>query len=49
MAQHDHSEHQHGSMDIREHEKTFAGFIKFANWTIVLIVLVLIFLAIART
>lgn len=49
MAQHDHSEHQHGSMDIREQEKTFAGFIKFTNWTVVIILLVLVFLAFART
>lgn len=41
------AEHKHGSMDIRTHEKTFAGFVKFATWSVVVIIAVLIFLALA--
>lgn len=41
--------HEHGSMDIREHEKTFEGFIRF--WVVVFGVsaLILIFLAIVNS
>ena len=39
------AEHTPGKMDIREQEKTFAGFIRFTTWSTVLIVLSLIFLA----
>ncbi|VDC23614.1 aa3-type cytochrome c oxidase subunit IV [Pseudogemmobacter humi] len=45
MAQHDHSEHQHGSMNIRAHEKTFHGFLRLVNWSLVVIFVVLVFLA----
>lgn len=38
-------EHKHGSMDIKDQEKTFAGFVKFTNYSIVAIIAVLIFLA----
>ncbi|MFE3835900.1 aa3-type cytochrome c oxidase subunit IV [Pseudogemmobacter sonorensis] len=48
MADHAQGEHKHGSMDIREHEKTFAGFIKFTTWTTVLIFVVLVILALAN-
>ena len=27
------SEHKHGSMDIKDQEKTFAGFVKFSTNT----------------
>ena len=39
------AEYKHGSMDIKEHEKTFAGFIHFATWVAGIVALVLIFLA----
>jgi hypothetical protein len=42
------AEHEQGSMDIRAHEKTFAGFVKFASWTVVVILAVLVFLALAN-
>lgn len=48
MADHAHTEHKHGSMDIRDHEKTFASFIKFTTWTTVVIFFVLIFMALAN-
>lgn len=39
------AEHKHGSMDIKEQEKTFDGFVKFTIWTIVVIIVALILLA----
>ena len=49
MADHNHSDYQTGSMDIRAQEKTFAGFITLVKWTLGITVLVLIFLALARS
>lgn len=40
--------HEPGTMDIREQEKTFEGFIRFATWGTVIVLLVLIFLALAN-
>ncbi len=40
------AEHKHGSMDITEQEKTFAGFVKGVVWTIGICIAALIFLAI---
>ena len=48
MADHN-AEHKHGSMDIREHEKTFAGFIRFLAWGIGLSIGILIFLALVNS
>ena len=45
MAGHHEKEHVHGSMDVRGHEKTFAGFIKFSTWGAVISIGVLIFMA----
>ncbi|MEM8823505.1 MAG: aa3-type cytochrome c oxidase subunit IV [Pseudomonadota bacterium] len=42
-------DHEHGKMDISEHEKTFAGFVTFTKWTVIVIIGVLIFLALFRT
>ena len=42
------AEHKPGSMDIREQEKTFAGFIKMVTWGAVICIGVLIFLALAN-
>lgn len=44
----DHAEHKHGSMDIRVQEQTFAGFIRFATWSVVVAVVVLVFMALAN-
>jgi len=38
-------EHKHGSMDTTDQEKTFEGFVKFTNYSIVAIIAILIFLA----
>lgn len=42
------AEHTPGSMDITTQEKTFAGFIHFTTWAVGLIVVFLIFLALAN-
>jgi hypothetical protein len=47
MADH-HSEHKPGSMDIRAQEKTFAGFMKFTQWGVIIIFATLIFLALVN-
>ena len=39
------SEHKHGSMNIDVQEKTFAGFVKFTIWSVVVIIVALILLA----
>jgi hypothetical protein len=43
------AEHAHGSMDIREHEKTFAGFIKLSIWVAGISIGILMFLALANS
>ncbi|HFQ14809.1 MAG TPA: aa3-type cytochrome c oxidase subunit IV [Rhodobacteraceae bacterium] len=40
------SEHEQGSMGIREHEKTFEGFVKFVTRAVIAIAIFLILLAI---
>lgn len=40
------AEHQHGTMDITEHEKTFHGFIRMLITVGAICITVLIFLAI---
>ncbi len=47
MADH-HSEHVPGSMDIRAQEKTFAGFMSFTKWGVIIIFAILIFLALVN-
>lgn len=39
------AEHEHGKMDIKAQEKTFAGFVKFTTYTVVGILVFLILLA----
>ncbi len=43
------AEHEHGSMDITEQEKTFAGFLKVSAIVLLISFLALIILAIFRT
>ena len=40
------SDYEHGSMDIRSHEREFVGFVKFAVWVCVAVFFVLVFLAV---
>jgi len=48
MADHQQSDHKHGSMDIRAQEKTFNGFIRMATWGVVISLLILIFAGLAN-
>lgn len=41
--------HEHGSMDTREHEKTFAGFLRASIWVAGVAIGILIFLALANS
>lgn len=43
------AEHQHGSMDISGHEKTYNGFIRLVTWGAGLSIAVLIVLAITNS
>lgn len=45
---HEVTHHEHGSMDITEHQKTFSGFIKVLTWTVVLSLLSLVFMALVN-
>lgn len=40
------AEHKHGTMDIKDQEKTFDGFVKFATRSVIAIIAILILLAI---
>jgi hypothetical protein len=42
------AEHKHGSMDVKDHEKTFAGFIKFTQVSVYVIIGILIFMALVN-
>lgn len=42
------SDFKPGSMDIRQQEKTFAGFIRMITWGAVLVAVVLVVLALAN-
>lgn len=48
MADHN-SEHKHGSMNIREQEKTFAGFIRMSVWVVGISIAILIFMGLVNS
>ena len=39
------ADHKHGEMNIKEHEKTFEGFVRATKYVVIAVLLVLIFLA----
>ncbi len=39
------AEYKHGSMDIRNHEKTFEGFVRLVSWGACISICILIFMA----
>ncbi|MEM6664003.1 MAG: aa3-type cytochrome c oxidase subunit IV [Pseudomonadota bacterium] len=41
--------HEHGSMDVTEQQRVFAGFMRWTARTLVLIIIVLGFMAITQT
>lgn len=51
MAGHDdsHGDYQPGSMDISQHKRAYAGFLSFAKWSMIGILLVVVFMAVFRT
>lgn len=49
MAAHGDFHGEHGSMDISEHVKVWAGFTSFVKWTVAGIGLAMVLLAIFRT
>ncbi len=42
------AEHKHGEMDTKAQEKTFEGFVRFSIWTVVAIIVTLVFIAIVN-
>ena len=42
------AEHKHGTMDVKEHEKTFAGFVTFTRNSVIVIIAILIFMALVN-
>ncbi|TMV10268.1 aa3-type cytochrome c oxidase subunit IV [Ruegeria sediminis] len=40
------AEYKHGEMDIKVQTETFNGFVKFVVWTVAVILVVLLFLAV---
>ena len=43
------AKHEHGSMDTREQEKTFVGFLKASAWVAGVSIGILIFLALVNS
>ncbi|MCR9124531.1 MAG: aa3-type cytochrome c oxidase subunit IV [Rhodobacteraceae bacterium] len=43
------AEHKHGDMDIKDHVKTFDGFMKFTTYTVVAIIVLLVLMAVFIT
>lgn len=43
------SDHEHGSMDIYDQEKTYASFLKLGKWTAIICIAIVAFLAIIGT
>lgn len=39
------SKHKHGSMDTKDQEKTFAGFVKFSTNTVIVCIVLLVLIA----
>ena len=37
--------YEHGSMDIRDHQKTFHGFVRLVGWAAFVVICILIFMA----
>ena len=42
------AEHEHGNMNIKTHEQTFAGFVNFVKWSIIVTIAILIFMALVN-
>ncbi|MEZ5777619.1 MAG: aa3-type cytochrome c oxidase subunit IV [Paracoccaceae bacterium] len=42
------AEHEHGTMDIKDHERTFHGFIRVVTWATIAAIVILIFMALVN-
>ncbi len=42
------AEHEHGTMDVKDHEKTFDGFIRMVTWGAIICIGILIFMALVN-
>jgi hypothetical protein len=49
MADKHQGEHNHGSMDIRDHERTFEGFIRMSIWVAGISIGILVFLGLVNS
>ncbi len=43
------AEHKHGDMNIKDNEKTFDGFMKFTTWSVIVILVIIVAMAIFIT
>ena len=43
------SDHEHGTMDVYDQEKTYHSFLKLGKWTAIICIGILVFLAITST
>lgn len=43
------SDHEYGTMDVHEQERTYDGFLKLGKWTSIICIGILVFLAITGT
>ena len=43
------AEYKHGEMDVSENEKTFDGFMKFTTWSVIVILVIIVGMAIFIT
>ncbi|MCK4860535.1 MAG: aa3-type cytochrome c oxidase subunit IV [Rhodobacteraceae bacterium] len=43
------SDHEHGSMDVYDQEKTYNGFLKLGKWTAIICIAIVAFLALTST
>lgn len=40
------ADHKQGEMDVKEQEKTFDGFMKFTTWSVIVILVIIVGMAI---
>ncbi|MFL4470266.1 aa3-type cytochrome c oxidase subunit IV [Tateyamaria armeniaca] len=43
------ADHKHGDMDIKANEKTFDGFMKWTTWSVIVILVIIVGMAIFIT
>jgi hypothetical protein len=48
MAEHE-SHYVHGSMDMSQHKRGYAGFLTGVKWTLILVLGIVVFMAVFRT